>query len=315
MLLEPPTYRERFFRRLAAGLALACAASGAWAGLPTFCERERDISALEQDRVLRFAGVVKQELARSGARVALVSRAGVDLSRFDLLYSHAGIALRDNPGGPWAVRQLYYACDEARPYLFDQGVSGFALGADAPARGHISLLFLPDEEGALLERAALDKRLALALLAGRYSANAYAWGTRYQNCNQWVAELLASAWGNIPGDAGSRERAQAWLRANGYIPGPIRMPSHWLMFAGQFVPLVHVDDHPLDDLHALALQVSVPASIDAFVLERVPGTQRVEICHDEQRIVVRRNGEKMDAACTPLPGDEVTTVTRNGVDR
>ncbi|MGH8853723.1 MAG: DUF2145 domain-containing protein, partial [Telluria sp.] len=138
--------------RVAVGALALAASAGASAGLPTFCQQSIDISAAEQDRVLRFAGVVKGELERSGAGVALIARAGLDLSRFGQLYSHAGIALRDNPGGPWAVRQLYYACDESRPRLFDQGVAGFALGADAPARGHISLLFLPEADGALLER-------------------------------------------------------------------------------------------------------------------------------------------------------------------
>ena len=99
------------FRKLAAAALLLCASAGAWAGLPAFCQRSIDIGAAEQDRVLRFAGVVKAELERSGASVALIARAGLDLSRFGQLYSHAGVALRDNPGGPWAVRQLYYACD------------------------------------------------------------------------------------------------------------------------------------------------------------------------------------------------------------
>ncbi|WP_137175494.1 DUF2145 domain-containing protein [Massilia sp. HP4] len=291
----------------ALALGLGVTLSGAaWAGLPTFCERESDITALEQDRVLRFAGVVRQELERAGGKVALISRAGVDLSRFGLLYSHAGVALRDEADGAWAVRQLYYACDDARPHLFDQGISGFALGADAPSSGHVSLLLLPDEDGVQLERAARDKRLALALLAGKYSANAYAYGTDYQNCNQWVAELLAGAWGGVAGEGGQvREQAQDWLRSQGYVPGPVRVPGHLLMFAGQFVPLVHVNDHPVEDLHALALQVSVPASIEAFVRQRAPRTQRVEICHDEGRIVVRRGWEPIGAACKPAPGDEV----------
>ncbi len=293
-----------WLRLTVAALAL-CASAGAAAGLPAFCERALDISAAEQDRVLRFAGAVKGELERSGAGVALIARAGLELSRFGQLYSHAGIAQRDNPGGPWAVRQLYYACDESRPRLFDQGIAGFALGADAPSRGHIALLFLPHADGALLEKAALDKRLGLALLSGQYSANAYAYGTRYQNCNGWVAELIASAWGGLEGQARAREDAQAWLHAQGYTAGPVRIPSHWMMFAGQFVPLVHMNDHPLDDLHALALHVSVPASIEDFVRRRMPQAQRVELCHDSRRIVVRRGWEGIGPSCEPQPGDEV----------
>ncbi|RZA33828.1 MAG: DUF2145 domain-containing protein [Lysobacteraceae bacterium] len=295
------------FMKFAAAALLLGASAAAQAGLPAFCQQSIDIGAAEQDRVLRFAGVVKTELERSGARVALIARAGLDLSRFGQLYSHAGVALRDNPGGPWAVRQLYYACDESRPRLFDQGVAGFALGADAPTRGHISLVFLPDDDAALLENAALDRRLALALLAGEYSANAYAYGTRYQNCNGWVAELLASAWGRLEGSTSGHARAdaQAWLRAQGYTAGPVRIPSHWMMFAGQFVPLVHMNDHPVDDLHALALKVSVPASIEAFVQRRAPQARRVELCHTQERIVVRRGWEALGAACEPAAGDEV----------
>ena len=280
------------------------------AGIPAFCDRSQDVSAADQDRVLRFAGAVKSELERSGTGVALIARAGLDLSRFGLLYSHAGVALRDNPGGPWAVRQLYYACDQSRPRLFDQGIAGFALGAENPQRGHVTLLFLPDGQGALLERTARDKRRALALLGERYSADAYAFGTRYQNCNQWVAELLASAWSRDEDDgrAPSRERAQAWLRGQGYAAGPVRIPSRWMMFAGQFVPLVHVDDHPVDDVYALALRVSVPDAIEDFVRRAAPGARRVELCHDSARIVVHRGWERLGEACRPLPGDDVVPI-------
>jgi len=285
-----------------------CVGGSAWAGIPAFCERGKEIGAADQDRVLRFAGVVKKELERSGAKVALVSRAGMDLSRFGLLYSHAAIALKDNPASPWAVRQLYYACDESRPRLFDQGIAGFALGAETPSRGHMSLVFLPDEDGAQVERAALDKPRALSLLAGQYSANAYAFATRYQNCNQWVAELLAGAWGRLDGKGAPREQAQAWLRSQGYVAGPVNVPSHAMMFAGQFVPLLHLNDHPMEDIHKLALQVSVPASIEAFVHQRLPGARRVEVCHDKDRIVVRRGWEPIGADCRAEPGDEVITL-------
>jgi hypothetical protein len=293
------------FKRLCAAALLFCLSAGAWAGIPTFCDRADKVTAADQDRVLRFAAAVKDELARSGGSLALVARAGLDLSRFGLLYSHAGIALKNNPGGPWAVRQLYYACDESRPRLFDQGMSGFVLGADAPTHGHVALLFPPDETSAQLERAALDKPLALALLGERYSANAYAFGTRYQNCNQWVAELLAIAWGRLDASSAPRVRAQAWLRAHDYAATPVAIPSHWLMFAGQFVPLVHVGDHPLDDIHALALHISVPTTIEDFVRRTVPQTRRVELCHDERHIVVHRGWEPLGTGCEPLPGDDV----------
>jgi hypothetical protein len=291
--------------RLVAAALLLFASAGAWAGIPTFCDRADKVTAADQDRVLRFAAAVKDELTRSGSSIALVARAGLDLSRFGLLYSHAGIALKDNPGGPWAVRQLYYACDESRPRLFDQGMSGFVLGADAPTHGHVALLFPPGQDSALLERAALDKPLALALLGDQYSANAYAFGTRYQNCNQWVAELIAFAWGHLAESSAPRAQAQAWLRAQGYAATPVRIPSHWTMFAGQFVPLVHVGDHPLDDIYALALHISVPTTIETFVRREAPQTRRVELCHDERRIVVHRGWEPLGAGCDPLPGDEV----------
>jgi hypothetical protein len=290
--------------RAALGILALCASAAASAGIPTFCERGKQLGADDQDRVLRFAGAVKQELERSGQPVALISRAGLDLSRFGLLYSHAGVALKEADSA-WNVRQLYYACEESRPRLFDQGVAGFALGADAPGQGHVSLVFLDAENGALLERAAEDKHLALALLAGQYSANAYAFGTRYQNCNQWVAEMLAGAWGQLDGQDAPRERAQDWLRAQGYAAGPVKVPSHWMMFAGQFVPLLHVDDHPVDDIYALALRVSVPASIEDFVRRRVPQAHRVELCHDRRHIVVHRGWAPLGPGCTPAPGDEV----------
>jgi hypothetical protein len=200
---------------------------------------------------------------------------------------------------------LYYACEESRPRLFDQGVAGFALGADAPGNGHVSLVFVDEENAARLEQAARDKRLALSLLAGSYSANAYAFGTRFQNCNQWVAEILASAWGQLAGENAARERAQAWLRDQGYAAGPIKVPSRWMMFAGQFVPLLQLKDHPVEDIYALQLRVSVPASIESFVHQRAPTARRVELCHDQRHIVVHRGWDALGPECTPGPGDEV----------
>jgi len=151
---------------LVAGL-LACAASAhAASAALRFCDRGASLSAAQQDRLLQFAALVKSELEQSGDAVALVARSGLNLQRFGLRYSHAGISLKASDNAPWSVRQLYYACDEGRPRLFDQGLPGFVFGTDDPASGFVSIVLLPRESAAALERAALDKPRALRLLAG-----------------------------------------------------------------------------------------------------------------------------------------------------
>lgn len=265
-----------------------------------FCDRPVKVSATEQDRALRFAAVVKEELERSGAPAAVVSRAGLDLARFGLRYSHAGIALKSNPNSPWSVRQLYYACDDKRPRIFDQGMAGFVLGAEEAAQGHLSLVLLPEASGAALASAALDERTPLALLAGEYSANAYAYSTRYQNCNQWLVELMASAWGA----AARREEAQAWLRERGYEAEPVNV-GRALVIAAHFVPLVHVADHPDEDLRAHTMRVSLPSSIEYFLRREAPQARRVELCYNSSHIVIRRGWQALGAGCAAQTGDEV----------
>ena len=288
---------------LGLGVGLTMAAPAAQAGSPRFCERGTDLGAAHHDKRLRLVARLRQELQASGTSVMLISRSGTDLSRFAQRYSHAGIALKDSPNTPWSVRQLYYACDEGRPRLFDQGLAGFLLAADEAPSGHVSLVMLPPGPAAALEAAALDRRLSLQILAAEYSANAHAFSTRYQNCNQWVAELMAAAWGGL-GAQPTREQAQAWLQAQGFEPHRFEAGSWWLALAARLVPLLHHDDHPEADLQAGVYRVSMPASLEAFVQQQVPGAQRVELCHDERHIVVRRGWQPLGPGCEAGPGDE-----------
>jgi hypothetical protein len=305
---------------LAAGLCAGAAGSQASpSDASRFCDRTSPLTAREQDRLLRFAALVRQELDASGHRVALVSRSGLDLTRFGLRYSHAGLSLKASANGPWSVRQLYYACDESRPRLYDQGIAGFLFGTDDPRTGYVSIVLLPPAEAAALERAALDKALALRLLAGRYSANAHPYSLRYQNCNQWVMEMLASAWGaqddarqtggagGEPGDSPgvSRASAQRWLMEQGYAPEPVPVGSQSLMFAAHFMPWVNVIDHPEQDRFALRFQTSTPKAIEAFVRDHVPGARRIELCHDERQAVIRRGWKSVGEGCRAGDGDRV----------
>ncbi|MDH5330854.1 MAG: DUF2145 domain-containing protein, partial [Aquincola sp.] len=161
---------------------------------PRLCGWQAPLSAVQQDRLLRVADILRRELDGSDHRVALIARSGLNLERLGIRYSHAGVSLKANADAPWAVRQLYYACEQGRPRLYDQGLAGFVLGNDDPALGYVSIVLLPREAAVQLERAALDNARVLRLLAAAYSANAYPFSVRYQNCNQWVVELLAAAW-------------------------------------------------------------------------------------------------------------------------
>ncbi|HEY4069047.1 MAG TPA: DUF2145 domain-containing protein, partial [Burkholderiaceae bacterium] len=98
---------------------------------------------------------------------------------------------------------------------------------------------------------------------------------------------------------------QAWLASQGYDPTPVELGSHFLMAAAPFVPMVHVDDHPIDDQYALHFRTSLPASLERFVHERVPGAQRIELCHDARHVVVHRGWDALPEGCVPREGDRV----------
>lgn len=295
----------RRLRTAALGLALAAAAATAPAAVLPYCEPPPERDAAQHDTLLRLTALVRQELQSSGAGAALIARSGLDLQRFGARYSHAGISLAAGPVAPWSVRQLFFDCDERRSRLFDQGLAGFLLGQHAPGAGYVSLVLLPQRAAAPLAAAALDDGLALALLGARYSANAYPWSTRYQNCNQWVAELMAAAWGGLRGPGPLRERAQEWLRAAAYRPSPMALRPRALLFAAPFVPWVQVDDHPEEALRAGVFEVSMPAALEDLARALEPQARRIELCHTAGRIVLRRGWTPLPEGCVPEAGDEV----------
>jgi hypothetical protein len=294
-------------------IALACAVSacGAGAGSLNYCQGQVEPGAAVQDRLIQVAAVVKDELDRSGQTLALVARSGLSLQRFGHRYSHAGISLRASPNTPWSVRQLYYACDEQRPRIYDQGMSGFVLGANDPAEGYISIVLLPTEAAIPLERAALDESQALALLGATYSANAYAFGQRYQNCNQWLAELLASAWGGAwTVTDGARGQAQQWLQAEAFAPSVFDLGWRPLVWLAGLLPWLHTDDHPPDDLAQAHFKVSMPQSIAAFVRDRLPEATHIELCYTAQQLVVHHGWEPIAQGCVPADGDTVMALQK-----
>ena len=325
---------RRCLRSAAIGAAAFAAFATGQAASLQVCDKPAALSAGDQDKLLRFGAIIKRELDQSGESVALISRSGLDLGHFDVRYSHAGWSLRQSPNAPWSVRQLYYACDEHQPRIFDQGMSGFVLGTNNPALGFVSVVLLPPAGAAAVARAALDKQEALALLASTYSANAYPFSTRYQNCNQWVIELLADALrvsaresALDPSADGAAEQvaavdeaaaadliarrrsaAQRWLQAQAYAPYTFDVAWRPLMWASAFIPWLHNDDHPEGDLHAARYRVSMPASIEAFVRATLPGATRIEFCHTAHEVVMRRGWEPLAEGCVASAQDTVVSL-------
>jgi hypothetical protein len=291
-----------------AGTVLSLASFAARAGTLRYCDRPPALSAAQQDRLLRVSAVVKEELERSGTRVALVARSGLNLRWFDRRYSHAGLSLRGSSESRWAVRQLYFACEEQQPRIFDQGLAAFLLGTDDPALGFLSVLTLPDDAADTVEPVALDNRQALALLSPQYSANAYPWSLRLQNCNQWLAELLAAAWGGNEvrtAQGPTRAVTQAWLKARGYEGAAFELGWRPLLWLTAFSPWLHLDDHPEAELARARLVVSMPESLDSFVRAQVPSAGRLEFCHTDRHVLVRRGGTPLSDACVPEAQDRV----------
>lgn len=289
--------------------AAALVTNGAWSGSLNYCQGQTEPTAATQDRLIQVAAVVKAELDRSGQSVAIVARSGLALQRFDHRYSHAGVSLKASPTIPWSVRQLYYACDEKRPRIFDQGMSGFVLGALDPAEGYVSIVLLPADAAQSLERTALDDSQALRLLGATYSANAYAFAQQYQNCNQWLAELMAHAWGTLlpdtDTDTDARAQAQGWLRDQDYQPSTFSLGWGLLGWLAGLLPWLHTDDHPVQNIERGEYQVSMPASIDRFVHTRWPDSTRIELCYTPKHIVVHRGWQPIAPGCLPRTEDTV----------
>jgi hypothetical protein len=219
-------------------LLLACTFN-AHAGLN--CE-EKPLSAGEVIGSMALAQRTVEALEASGARVALVSRAGQDLSRYDLRYSHMGVAVRDHPRGRWTVVHELNDCGTSVSGLYYEGMGNFFL---TDLVRFDTQLLIPGS--ALQDRLAalFSTRTPLRLHEPRYNVVAYVYATQYQNSNQWVLENLAAA--SAPaGEVATRAEAQAWLKGMHYQPPTLQIPATVRLGARMFRANVAFDDHPFD---------------------------------------------------------------------
>ncbi|MCC2957457.1 DUF2145 domain-containing protein [Massilia sp. IC2-477] len=225
---------------LAAALLGALAATvPAHAGQP--CE-ERPLAPHEVVLSMDLAQRTVQALEASGAQVALVSRAGQDLSKYRLRYSHMGIVVRDHPAGRWIVVHELNDCGSASSALYNEGMGNFFL-TDL-YRFEAQLVIPGPEMGAKLAKL-VATRTPVRLHEPNYNMLSYVYSTRYQNSNQWVLENLAAAFAPA-GQVETRLEAQKWLRSIGFQPPTVEVPAAVRLGARMFRANVAFDDHPFE---------------------------------------------------------------------
>jgi hypothetical protein len=252
-----------WLRRLAGALALGAAAA-ATAG-QTCDTTPPDTYAMT--RALGLAERVQRSLDASGAQVVVIARAGQDLSKYGLQWSHLAFAYRDDAApaqpllptqgpvlgqiserpiavppprrGTWRIVHKLNQCGTAEAAVFRQGLAEFFL--DTPFRYEAAYV-VPDPEvqAALLHVVTDDQRL-VQWHTPAYSVVAYPWSTRYQQSNQWALETLA---GSLDPAADTRERAQAWLQLHDYQPTVLHLDAFTRLGARMTRANVAFDDHP-----------------------------------------------------------------------
>lgn len=301
------------WRRIGAGWLLAAGALNAHAGWPAWahCPTPAVDAAQEWDVHLQLADLIQQEWRARSAPVALISRSGLPLQAIGHRYSHSGFlrapateatALSSIP----SVRQLYFDCETAQPRVFDEGLAAFVREVARDAGARYSVVWWPAEPAHTLARAVSHDAQAAALVAPRYQAQAHVWSLHTQNCNQWLVEMLAAAFGGRDDRAG----AQQWLREQGYVGSIVQLPGLVWLLAAAVMPHMGLQHHPESDRQAWRFEVSLPASVEHFVQRLWPQAQRVEWCLRGHEVVVRRGWQPLDGACTPQDGDERRTLLR-----
>jgi hypothetical protein len=213
---------------------------------------------------LNLALQTRQALEASGAQVAMVARAGQDLSRYGLRYSHMAWAWRDHPKGRWFVVHELNACGTANSELYDEGLGNFFL-TDLVA--YDALLVIPPPEAQARLAAQLARDRALAMHQPRYNMVAYPYATRYQNSNQWALETLAAALAP-ENSIFERASAQAWLKQNGFTPTTLNLSTFTRLGGRMFRANVAFDDHPDERRFAGRIDTTTVESVARFLEAR-----------------------------------------------
>jgi hypothetical protein len=211
---------------------------------------------------MALAASTSKALDASGASVVLLARAGQDLSKYGLTYSHLGFAYRETVGGKpvWRILHKLNHCGTALAALYRQGLGEFFL--DRPYRYEAAFAALsPDLQARLLPLLKDNARIGV-LNQPRYSMVAYAWGQTYQQSNQWAVETMAVAAEPAVVD---RKQAQAWMQLKAYEPTTLKLGPLTRLGARATAANVAFDDHPSDKRFSDRIETVTVDSVFAWL--------------------------------------------------
>jgi hypothetical protein len=202
------------------------------------------------ERGMALAEKTLAALNASGDKVVFLARAGQDLTKYGLRYSHLGLAYQvpDGQGGnTWRVLHKLNDCGTSASALYRQGLGEFFL--DDPWRYEAAWVAPSPEVQARLLTLIQSPTQATQMHHKPYSIVSYAWGIKYQQSNQWAIETLALAMEpNIAQTsynlADTRAKAQAWLQFKGYQPTVLKIDGLTRLGGRISSANVAFDDHP-----------------------------------------------------------------------
>jgi hypothetical protein len=254
--------------RVAATLLTLLATQAALAGQS--CEQQAP-SPMQVRESLELAEQARESLEASGAKVAIIARAGQNLSSYGLAYSHLAFVWRDDPHGRYSVVHLLNHCGTDQGALYDQGLGDFFMDDVYQYR---SLIMIPDARLQDRIAAMLQTGSAYRLLEPHYNMLAYPYSTESENSNQWPLEVMAAAMASDL-EIDSRERAQFWLKAVGYQPSVIHLSALERLGAEMTRVNVSFNDHPISRRMAGLIDTVTVDSIEAFLKRRQPAMQEI----------------------------------------
>ncbi len=209
-------------------------------------------------RGLTLAERTLAALDASGAQVVVLARAGQDLGKYGVRYSHLGLAYKTPDG--WRVLHKLNQCGTADGALYRQGLGEFFL--DDLWRYEAAWVVPSAEVQAKLVALLRDERRSVSLHHKPYSIVSYAWGRQYQQSNQWAIETLAAAM--EPG-VGTRDAAQAWLMFKGYQPTTLKLGAFTRLGGRVGSANVAFDDHPPDKRFSDRIETVTVDSVFAWL--------------------------------------------------